>query len=130
MNKVNLLEQISNCEFAENKDYSIAKSKVMQMIQESKQESKQDYDIVMIEHNWGDYSIAKGIFDDSDSAIFYLKKFALRGHRGILGATEFVKNYELKNLFELVTDLTNPIEVANSVVYILGLEIIHSLNFE
>jgi len=126
MNKENLLEQISNCEFAENKDYSIPKSKIIQMVIES----KQDYDIVMIEHNWGDLSIAKGIFDDSDSAIFYLKKFALRGLRGILGATKFVKNYELKNLFEVVTDLTNPIEVANSVVYILGLEIIHQLNFE
>lgn len=48
---------------------------------------------------------------------------------GVFEAIECIKNYENDNFGEVTTDFSQPVEVANMLHYIIGLEAIDSIDF-
>jgi len=132
MNKVNLLEQLNkiNIERQNDRGYfeTVATEQLTKVLNDF--DYSKEIDVTELEFIWVRESVEKKIFDGELLAIFSLQNAREKKFTHIFGALNFVKQWERDNIYELVTDLTDPISVANSVVYILGLEIIHSLNFE
>lgn len=66
-----------------------------------------------------EYAFDEKYFTDGDEALKALEEY------GIFAAITRVKQYEEEDFGTLTTDLSNPVEVANSLFYILGEELLY-----